>query len=426
MNKIKLIIIFTLFILAFKANAQKEGDKILAIVGNEIILESDLNYQIMVYARQNNVSQLSDQLVQLVFQNMLTEKILLAKADQDSIEVSEDELQKQLDYRIQTLSQQFGSEKNLEEAYGLTVSKIKTILKDDIKKKMKVERLKQQKFGNMESIGKTEVLKFYDQFKDSIPAVPETFELYQIVRTPEVTDEAKRIARERAQQLLDSVKSGKDFSDMARKYSDDSASAVLGGDLGKSKKGSFVKEFEDAAYILKPGEISDVVETEFGYHIIKVIDKTGDIIHAQHILVKYPHLESADFEAINYLKDLRKKIENGEATFQQMAVKYSQEKQSATDSGYIGKMPETNLTPDELTAMKSLSTGGISDPVRVGDSHNYAYYMYLLKNQIPAHKITPENDYEMLEKYALNYKQQKEMSDWIEEIKKSIYVEIKV
>jgi len=188
LNKIKLIIIFTLFILAFKANAQKEGDKILAIVGNEIILESDLNYQIMVYARQNNVSQLSDQLVQLVFQNMLTEKILLAKADQDSIEVSEDELQKQLDYRIQTLSQQFGSEKNLEEAYGLTVSKIKSILKDDIKKKMKVERLKQQKFGNMESIGKTEVLKFYDQFKDYISAVPETFELYQIVRTPEITD----------------------------------------------------------------------------------------------------------------------------------------------------------------------------------------------------------------------------------------------
>jgi len=426
LNKIKIIFTIALFVCASNIFAQKESDKIIAIVGNDIILESDLNYQIMLYARQNNVQQLNDQLIAQVFQNMLTEKILLAKADQDSIIISEDELQKQLDYRIQTLSQQFGSEKNLEDAYGLTVSKIKSVLKEDIRKKMKVERVKQLKFGNEITINKNEVLKFYSDFRDSIPIVPESLELYQIVRTPELTQEAKRMAREKALQLLDSVKSGMDFSELARKYSDDSASAVLGGDLGKSKKGSFVKEFEDAAFLLKPGEVSDLVETEFGYHIIKVIDKAGDVIHAQHILVKYPHLESADFESINFLKDLRSKIQSGQGTFQQYAAQFSQEPKSAADSGYIGTVPLNGLAPDEVNAIKDLSAGGISDPIRVGDSRNYAYYMYMVKNKIQEHRITVETDYPLLERYAKNYKEQKAMSEWIEEIKKSVYVEIKI
>lgn len=434
MNKIKFLFFpavllpFFLALFTFSADvyAQKESDRIIAIVGNDVILESDLNYQIMLYARQNNVQQLNDQLIQQVFQNLLTEKILLAKADQDSILISEDELQKQLDYRIQTLSQQFGSEKNLEDAYGLTVSKIKSVLKEDIRKKMKVDRLKQQKFGSDVNVSKAEVLKFYSQFRDSIPIIPESYELYQVVRTPELTQEAKRIARERALQLLDSVKAGMDFSELARKYSDDSASAVLGGDLGKSKKGSFVKEFEDAAFILKPGEVSDLVETEFGYHIIKVNEKTGDVIRAQHILVKYPHLESADFESINFLKDLRTKIESGQLTFKQAAVQFSQESKSAADSGYIGTVPLNGLSSDEAAAIKDLSAGGISDPVRAGDTRNYAYYMYMVKNRIPEHRITAESDYPILEKYAQNYKEQKSMSEWIEEIKKSVYVEIKI
>jgi len=426
LNKIKILLFFTFFIFATNIFAQKESDKIIAIVGNDVILESDLNYQIMLYARQNNVQQLSEQLIQQVFQNMLTEKILLAKADQDSISISEDELQKQLDYRIQTLSQQFGSDKNLEDAYGLTVTKIKSVLKEDIRKKMKVERLKQQKFGNDISINKNEVMKFYSNFRDSIPIIPESYELFQIVRTPELTQEAKRIARERALQILDSVKAGMDFSELARKYSDDSASAVQGGDLGKSKKGSFVKEFEDAAYILKPGQVSDLVETEFGYHIIKVNEKTGDVIHAQHILIKYPHLESADFESINFLKDLRTKIQSGQGSFQQFAVQFSQESKSAADSGYIGTVPLNGLSSDESTAIKDLTAGGISDPIRVGDNRNYGYYMYMVKNRIPEHRISSETDYTLLQKYAQNYKEQKAMSEWLEEIKKSVYVEIKI
>lgn len=407
--------------------SQSEGDRIIAIIGNEVILESDLNYQLMIYARQNNISQLNDRIVQEVFRNMVTEKLILAKADQDSITVSDEDVNKQLDYRIKSMVEQFGSEKNLEEAYGLTVAKIKTILKDDIKKKMKVEKMKQKKFGYGIKITRTEVLDFYQKYHDSIPDVPETYELYEIMRIPAITEEAKSLARGKAKQLLDSLKNGADFSELAKKYSDDSGSAVLGGDLGRVKKGVFVKEFEDAAFLLKPGETSDIVETEFGYHIIRVNEKSGDMIKLQHILVKFPHLESADFEAINFLKDLRQKIQNGQATFQQLAFQYSQDNESAKDSGYIGKLNLNTLADSmEASKIRSLEKGQISDPIKLGDAKNYSYNLFYVKDKISGHKPTVDADYQVIENYAQNYKENKEVSEWLEELKKSIYVDIRI
>jgi peptidyl-prolyl cis-trans isomerase SurA len=428
LNKIKFILAGILIVLAGTIYPQQqEGDRIIAIIGNEVILESDLNYQLMLYARQNNLTQLDDRIIQEVFRNMVTEKLILAKADQDSITVSDEDVQKQLDYRIKSLIQQFGSEKNLEDAYGITVAKIKTILKDDIRKKMKVEKMKQKKFGYGIGVTRTEVQNFYKEYKDSIPEVPETFELYEIMRVPTLSQEAKSMAYDKAKQLLDSLKNGADFSELARKYSDDSASAVNGGDLGMVKKGVFVKPFEDAAFVLKPGEISDIVETEYGYHIIKVNERIGDMIKLQHILIKFPHLESADFDAINYLKDLKQKVLNGEATFQQLAYKYSQDEESAKDSGYIGKLNLNSLADSsEANKIKYLNAGEISDPIKLGDNTNYSYNIFYVKDRVPEHKPTLETDYQLIESYAQHYKENKELADWIDELKKSIYVEIKM
>ena len=202
MSKLNFIIAGILLVLAPYLYSQQEGDRIIAIIGNEVILSSDLNYQLMLYARQNNITQLNDRVIQEVFKNMVTEKLILAKADQDSIYVSDEDVQKQLDYRIKSLVQQFGSEKNLEDAYGITVAKIKTILKDDIRKKMKVERMKQKKFGFGIIVTGTEVRDFYKQYKDSIPDVPETFELYEIMRIPTLSEEAKSMAHDKAEELL--------------------------------------------------------------------------------------------------------------------------------------------------------------------------------------------------------------------------------
>lgn len=422
----KIFLILFLVLSAGTSFSQQEGDRIIAIIGNEVILESDLNYQLALYARQNNLTQFSEQIIQSVFQNMVAEKLMLAKADQDSITVSEEDVNKQLDYRIKSLSEQFGSEKNLEEQYGITIAKIRTMLKDDIRKKMKVDKVKQAKFGNGLKVTRNDVLDFYKNYKDSLPAVPESFDLYQIVKFPKTTEEEKALARSRAQEILDSIRAGADFSTMAKKYSQDSASAVNGGDVGRVKKGIFVKEFEDAAFLLKAGEVSNLVESEFGYHIIKAYDRVGDNIKVQHILIKFPRLEKTDFELINFLKDLKSKIQSGQGTFKEYAVKYSDDINSARDSGYIGKIPSINLDSNEVKMLKAMNNGDISDPVRLGDNQEYSYTMFLLVDKFPAHEMTIDSDYTTLENYAQNYKEQKAMSEWLEELKKSIYVEIKI
>jgi len=405
---------------------QREGDRIIAIVGNEVILESDLNFQLISFMKQNNLTTYNDQVIEHVFQSMITEKLILAKAEQDSVFVSDEELNKQVDTRLHQLVSQFGSEKNLEEAYGITIIKVKKILKEQIAQNIKVERVKQQKFGSGISVTRSEVINFYNNYKDSLPPVPETVELFEVVRVPKITEESKQQARIKALAILDSLKSGSDFSTIAKNNSDDPGSKENGGLLGKSKKGSFVKEFEEAAFLLNPGEISGLVETEFGFHIIKLIDKSGDFITAQHILVKFPKNESADFEEINFLKDLRTKIKNGEYNFKQAAKQYSQETRSAVDSGYIGKISLNNLDSAEILVLKDLDKGGISDPVKVGDERYYAYYMYNLVDRIAEHKATIENDFKTIEDLALKYKEQKMLAEWIEELKKSIYLDVKI
>jgi peptidyl-prolyl cis-trans isomerase SurA len=424
LKKINLIYVLILIFLGSAVYAQNEEDKILAVVGNDIITLSDLNDAVQQYAIQNNLTQVNEKIYQQVFQNMIFEKMMIAKADQDSIYVTEDDVAKQLDYRLRMMREQFGSDKNIETAYGLTMSKLKSMIKEDLKKQIKIDRLKQKKFGNGIKVTGTEVQQFYEQYKDSIPDVPETYELYRIVRVPELSEEAKKIAHDKAEAILDSIKAGADFGEMAKKYSDDSASAVNGGDLGKIKKGIFVKEFEDALYLLKQGQVSDVVETQFGYHIIKVYQRTGDNIRAQHILIKIPHLESEDFETINFLKDLKSQAESGKKTFQQLAFEFTQDKETAKDSGYIGNITANNLDSAEVLALKDLKPGEISAPVRVGDSQNYTYSIFLLKSRKPAHKIDIKTDYALVEKYAQNYKETKELSAWFDELKKSIYVQI--
>ncbi|MFI5211273.1 MAG: peptidylprolyl isomerase [Ignavibacteria bacterium] len=406
--------------------SQGEGDKIIAIVGNDVILQSDLNFQLYNYMNQNGIQQISNDLVQQVFQNMLTEKMMLAKAEQDSVIVQQDDVNKQVEGRISEIVAQFGSEKNVEEAYGMTIPKIKKLLGEQIEKNIKIQKVKQEKFGYGITVTRPEVLKFFQDMKDSLPPVPETFDLFQIVRIPKITEDSKFMAKEKISKLLDSIKAGADFSEIAKRNSDDSLSAIQGGKLGKAKKGSFVKEFEDAAFLLQPGEVSDIVETEFGYHIIKLNEKSGDFITAQHILVKFPRLEAADFSEISFLKDLREKILNKEQTFRQAALLYSQETKSAADSGYLGKISINNLDSLEIIAIRDLPDGGISDPVKVGDDRYYGYYMYMVNARFPEHIATLQNDYTLIEQYAQRYKEQKILVDWIEELKKTIYVEIKL
>ncbi|HRB00059.1 MAG TPA: peptidylprolyl isomerase [Ignavibacteria bacterium] len=424
---LKVIFIIPLFLILSSALfAQPEGDRIIAVVGKEIITESDFQYQLQLYARQNQLADISPYMVQQIFQSILTNKIILAKADQDSIFISEEELNRELENRIKNLIGQVGSAEKLEEMYSMSMTKIKILLKEDLEKSMKTEKLKRQKFAGGMRVSDAEVKEFYTSYGDSLPDVSEELEIAAIIMERKVSESEKKEAERIALQILDSIKNGTEFSDLARRNSADSLSAIEGGDLGIASKGTFVKEFEDAVFSLSPGEVSGIVETQFGLHIIKSNEKLGDKVKAQHILIRFPKFESSDFETLNFLNDLRDKINKGEITFEDAAKQYSDDPQAKSNGGYAGKVPAEQFDSATVEILNNLTDGQISEPIRVGSDTEYGYQIIKVISKIPPHKLTLKDDYEKVKRYAENYKENKEMESWIEELRESIYVDIKM
>lgn len=404
--------------------AQQEGDRILAVVGNEIILESDLQYQLSLYARQNKLTQIPPALAQEIFNSLITDKIILAKAQQDSIEVSDEEVTKELDNRIKSLIEQVGSQSRLEEIYAMSIVKIRMLLKEDLKKRMMTERLKRQKFGSGVKSTDREVREFYKTYRDSLPRATEEFEIAHIYIERKVSDAEKNWAKDKAKQILDSVKKGVDFSELAKRNSDDSLSAIQGGSLGYVKKGSFVKPFEEAALVLLPGEVSDLVETQFGYHIIKLIDKKGDGFTTQHILVKFPTFESSDLETIKFLTDLKGKIQSGQITFEDAAKEFSKDESTKLKGGYIGPIGTEQLDSAVIERINSVSIGGITDPVRITtNGTDFGYEIIKVISKTPEHALTIEGDYEKIKRLADQYKEGKELDKWINDMRETIYID---
>ena len=428
MKYIKLFLIIPVIIFFLNKNvySQKEGDRIIAIVGNDVLLESDLQYQVMSYMRQNSLSKINPALVQQILGQMINEMVIIAKADQDSIEIKPEELNKELEYRVKSLINQYGSEERIEQVYGMKIGQIKITLKDDLVKKMKSDREKRKKFPNGMNASDREIREFYKQYSDSIPPAPDEYELYHIIMTRKVTDDEKNIAHEKALQILDSLKAGVKFEDLAKRYSIDSSSAKLGGDLGWAKRGMFVKNFEDAAYSLQVGQTSDPIETEYGYHIIQMLEKKTEQIHCRHILIGIPKLENNDKVTLDFLVDLKNKINKGEITFEEAVKKYSQDEDTKDKGGFLGLIPVNRLDSLAVEKITNVEFGKVTEPVKVGNNTNYGYEILKCTKKNPSHNLTLDTDYDRIKKYAEYFKENREIDKWIQDLKKTIYVEIKM
>lgn len=395
-------------------------DRIVAVVDNEIILESELNAQVQFYIFNNKVDPNTPGLKDQVLQSMINEKLILAKAIEDSVSVTDEEVQQQLDAVIQQRVQQFGSESKLEEVYGMPISKIKREFRDEMRKNLLTQKLQQQRFGTT-SIGRREVEEFFQTYKDSLGKVPDEVELAHIYIKPGFDRAAHAAARMKAREILDSIKAGADFAEMAKRYSEDPGSASQGGDLGFVRRGQFVKEFETAVFSLSEGQTSGLVESEFGIHIIQLLERRGDAVHARHILIRVPRTGSSDSTAIALLDSLRGAILKG-ASFADLARKYSEDKDTAPLGGDLGTA-ELDAIPDKSIAetVATMKEGEISKPVKLVSGNNYGYHIIWLKKRTPAHALTLDGDYQRIESIALNYKRTKDYQAWLEELRGHIY-----
>jgi peptidyl-prolyl cis-trans isomerase SurA len=421
-HTVRIALLLGLSMLGSKAlYGQQVVDKVVAVVGGEAIFLSELQNETQLYALQNQVDPKTPDLQRKVLDAMINDRLILAKAIEDSVTVTDDEVQQQLNNRIKEIVQQYGSEARVEELYGMSINRMKREFRETMKKQLLKSKLQSLKFGDI-TVSRREVEEFFENYRDSLPPVPEEVEVSHIYMAPKVSAGVKQAAYQKAKAILDSIKAGGDFAAFAKRYSEDPGSAVHGGDLGWARRGDFVKEFEEATFALKPGQLSDVVETALGYHIIQLLDRRGEAVHPRQILIKLERSQADDDSTIAFLKKLKARAEAGES-FADLAGKYSEDDESSSLGGDLGTLSVDQLQPDFLSTVKALSPGEISDPAKVTLSKGYGFHIVLLRKRTPAHKLNLSEDWKRIEQYAISFKRNKQYTAWLDELRHSIYWE---
>lgn len=403
--------------------AQTRIDRIIAIVDKEIITESELTERVTLTALQNRLDPADPTLRKEVLDALIAEKLVLAQAYIDSIQVTDEEVTRQLDQQINALVQRAGSQERLEQVYGMPLARIKRESREIMRKQMMVARVRQAKESTIQ-ISRREVEDFFLAYKDSLPRIPEEFELSHIFVVPKPDTAIEQQTRAFMAALLDSLRKGADFAEFARRYSQD-GSAAAGGDLGWAKRGDYVREFEEAVFGLKENQISDIVKTQFGFHIIQLIERRGESVHARHILRQVEKGAASDSAAILLLDSLRVRVLNGES-FSELAKAYSEDQETKPLGGNLGRASIDQLQEPLASIVKNMNEGEISAPHRVPHGASYGYQIVMVRKRIPEHAPSLETDYRRIEQIALQFKKARISMEWIEELKKHIYWEVRM
>lgn len=411
---------------AFSLYAQQSQvlDKIIATVGREIVLQSDIEGRIAMFLQQNPKVNPSDpELRKQVLESLINERLMVTKAVEDSIAVMEEEINQSLDFMMQNLMQTYGSEKRVEDLYGMSVSRIRKNYREEVRKQLLVERLQQQKFMGVKCTNR-EVEDFYNQYRDSIRAIPASVELAHIVKHIKPSADAKEEVKRLALKIRDSILKGVDFAELAKRHSGDPGSASTGGDLGWVDKGKFVAEYERAAYDLQSGETSQPIESPFGFHIIQTIEKRKDASHTRHILLKLGGSADDKNRVEKILTDLKERVEKNES-FEELAKQYSDEKETQGFGGSMGVIELNRLPADLKSIVETLPEGGVSQPLPyMADPTKPSLHIILKKKNIAEHSPSLSSDFKKIEQMALQQKQAKLMDSFLKELRDAIPVQV--
>ena len=399
-------------------------DKIIATVGREIVLQSDVEGRIAMFLQQNPKVNPSDpELRKQVLESLINERLMVTKAVEDSIAVMDEEINQSLDFMMQNLMQTYGSEKRVEDLYGMSVSRIRKNYREEVRKQLLVEPLQQQKFMGVKCTNR-EVEDFYNQYRDSIRAIPASVELAHIVKHIKPSADAKEEVKRLALKIRDSIAKGIDFAELAKRHSGDPGSASTGGDLGWVDKGKFVAEYERAAYELQSDETSQPIESPFGFHIIQTIEKRKDASHTRHILLKLGGSADDKSRVEKILNELKEKVEKSES-FEDLAKQYSDEKETQGFGGSMGVIELNRLPADLKSIVETLPVGGVSQPLPyMADPTKPSLHIILKKKNIAEHTPTLSSDFKKIEQMALQQKQAKLMESFLKELRIAIPVQV--
>lgn len=410
-------------------------EKIVAKVDKEIILLSDLEQATIEFKKQNQMGYVED-LQCRVFETLVINKLLIAKAAKDSIIVTSEEIEQQLDLRMrQILAAYGGDEQVLLKNYGKSIYDLKNELRDRVREQMIVQKMQNTITADVK-ITPIEVKRFYKKIPvDSLPFYSSELELAQIVRLPKAGEAENKAVHAKLVKLKKDILDEKvTFAAMAKAYSMDYGSAVQGGEIGFQSSGNLVPEYEAAALNLNIGEISDPIKSEYGFHIIQLLEKRGREFNTRHILIKPTVSSTGNYIAKGTLDSLRLVIMADSLTFSKAAHKFSEDEQTKAYGGRItdqegnSKVATNNteiIGPDIYFLVDKMKVGEISMPVSyTAPDGTKGWRIIKLINKTPAHEANLEDDYQKIYNATLSSKKNTEIDKWFVKTKEEIYIQV--
>ncbi len=432
MKKITILIFSILFTTILLAQ-EKMIDGVVAVVGEDIILDSEVETQYLQFLQEKKhfggKSLRCD-----ILENLMIQKILLHQAKNvDSIKIDDDQVESNMDQRMSYFISQMGSKEKLEKYFNKSVEDIKDDFRGIIREQMLIQQ-ERQSITKEISITPSEVREYYNSIPvDSIPVLPTEYKLMQIVKEPPINPIDLNKTREKLMEFRNRIVNGESFSAIARLYSEDPGSAKNGGELGFLGRGQLFPEFEAVAFSLKKGEVSEIVKTKAGFHIIQLVERRGELINVRHILLSPKPSELDIIAAQKQLDSIAKVIRNGEMGFEEAAKKNSDTPDAINGGLMVNTFTQENkFTDDDLKnqpnlsyTVKRLDVGTISKPLpMVTEDNKKAFRIIMIKSKVKPHIANLKNDYNVVKEWALEEKKNKKVKEWIDNKRKDMYVRL--
>ena len=422
-------------VVSLTATAQKYPngiiDKTIAVVGNEMIMISQLEEEVQMMRAYGMMSDKTGRCE--ILESMMASKLFLMQSRLDSLTVNNDMVEGQLSQRIDQVRTSLGGDEEVEKYFGKSLHKLRQEWRTAIEEQTLTQQMQQEIAKKVPALTPYDVQKYIDATdSDDLPMVPTKYQLRQICIYPD-REAANLAVKERLLAIRERIINGEKFSTLARIYSQDPGSARKGGELGMASKSIFWPAFSDAAMALKPGVVSQIVETPDGFHIIEVLEKKGDMFNARHILLKPEYTSEDRQKGFHVLDSLRTELLNDAVTFELAARFYSEDPSTRTNGGQMADPTSGSsyfeidqLKPQDYAAIKNLKEGEISQPVESLDNEgrdgNLVYKIIKVDKIIPAHPATFSNDYDLMLQNAEAQLRQEAIDKFIDEKIKTTYI----
>lgn len=433
---LRIVFLFVVFITQFNiASAQQVIDKIVAKVDNQIILKSEVEISYLQFMRSPEAQIMKtapDDVRCRVLESLIINKMMLARAVMDSVTVGKDIIYEQIDKRMDYFIQQFGTVAKLESYYNKTIDQLKEDLYPQIRDQMVTQKMQNNITAGV-SITPNDVKKFFKNLPaDSLPYFSSEVEIGQIVRLPEVNRKDQLLFKQTLEEIRARIANGEDFCRLAKQFSQDPGSAKNCGEIGFFKKGELVPEYEAAASKLQPGQTSPVIESQFGFHIIQLIERRGVEYNTRHILIK-PATSSKDLVyATAFLDSIRHQILIDSISFAKAAKLYSTDKQTAFNGGMFAdaetggtRIAQEDLQPTVFFVIDTMKVGDISMPTKFTlEDGTEAVRIIFYQKKIHAHQANLIDDYQKIYSAALEEKKNNAVNEWFDKTKSKVFIDI--